>query len=116
MRRSTGLRALVLLLVLGGVLYLGGEYRSYQETSGTERFERAMSLPQEERQSLVAPRNGTTVVTTQSVRASLLKGDDGDIVAYDGAGRVLYFNGTANDYWDVDPLPGDPDRIVYVAT
>jgi len=116
MERSTSVRALVLLLVLGSVLYLGGEYRSYQATSGTERFETATNQPLEEREALVAPRNGTTVVTTQSVRASLLEGDDGDIIAYDDAGRVLYYNGTANDYWDVDPLPGPGDRVVYVAT
>mgnify|MGYP006288238243 CR=1 FL=1 len=116
MKRSTGLRAVVLLLVLGSVLYLGGEYRSYRETSGTERFERAMERPTEAREPLAAPRNGTTVVTTQSVRASLLKGDDGEVIAYDAAGRVLYFNDTANDYWDVDPLPGQSDRVVYVAT
>jgi hypothetical protein len=116
MERSTGVRAIVLLLVLGSVLYLGGEYRSYQATSGTERFERAMSQPLEAREPIAAPRNGTTVVTTQSVRASLLKGDDGDMIAYDAAGRVLYFNATANDYWDVDPLPGEPGRVVYVAT
>ena len=116
MERSTGVRAAVLLLVLGGVLYLGGEYRSYQATSGTERFERAIDRPLAEREPLAAPRNGTTVITTQSVRASFLGGDDGDIVAYDAAGRVRYFNGTANDYWDVDPLPGPGDRLVYVAT
>ena len=116
MERSTGIRLVALVLVLGGSLYLTGEYRAYQATSGTERFEAAMDRPASEREPMVAPRNGTTVVTTQSVRASLLKGDDGEIVAYDAAGRVRYFNDTANDYWDVDPLPGDPDRIVYVAT
>jgi hypothetical protein len=116
MERSTGVRAVVLLLVLGSVLYLGGEYRSYQVTSGTDRFERAMERPVAEREPLVAPRDGTTVVTTQSVRASLLKGNDGEMIAFDAAGRVRYFNGSANDYWDVDPLPGTSDRVVYVAT
>ena len=116
MERSTGVRVAVLLVVLGGVLYLGGEYRSYQATAGTERFEAAMSQPPAERERLVPPRNGTTVVTTQSVRASVLGGEDGEIVAYDAAGRIEYFNETARDYWDVDPLPGEDDRIVYVAT
>ncbi|MFC6939944.1 aryl-sulfate sulfotransferase [Salinirubellus sp. GCM10025818] len=116
MERSTGVRLVVLVLVLGGALYLAGEYRAYQATSGTERFEAAMDRPLSEREPMVAPRNGTTVVTTQSVRASMLKGDDGDMIVYDAAGRVRYFDDDANDYWDVDPLPGSDDRIVYVAT
>ena len=116
MKRSTGVRLVVLLAVLGGSLYLTDEYRAYQMTSGTERFETAMDRPLSAREPMAEPRNGTTVVTTQSVRASLLKGDDGELVAYDAAGRVRYFDDDANDYWDVDPLPGAPDRIVYVAT
>lgn len=115
MGRSNAVRAFVLLVVIASSAHLYGEYHTYQTTSGTARYEAEMTQPLEQRDPLVPPRNGTVVVTTQSGRASVIGGDDGEIVAFDEKGRVLYFNQTANDYWDIDPLP-EEDRIVYIAT
>jgi len=68
----------------------------------------------------VAPRDGITVVTTDS---NVWLADDGagprqssEIVAFAADGDRLYHNGSHDRYWDVDPSPAGERTVLYTAS
>ena len=64
-------------------------------------------LPYGEREPIAPPADGTTVVTTQKFRHNF-------IVAFDPAGRVLYFDDSLDRYHDVDPAPNGTHTVEFV--
>lgn len=63
------------------------------------------------REQIVAERDGVTVLTGQATPATT-----GSITAYASDGRLLYFNETYGNYFDVDPVPGTTATVDYVAS
>jgi hypothetical protein len=74
----------------------------------SNKFEQSASVPYQERDSLVAEREGTTVFSSHL--------DGGRIVAIDEQGRVLYHNDTYDGYWDIDSVNGTENTVLYSAT
>jgi hypothetical protein len=64
-------------------------------------------LPYDDREPIAPPADGTTVVTTQKFRHNF-------IVAFDPAGRVLYFDDSLDRYHDVDPVPNGTHTVEFV--
>lgn len=62
--------------------------------------------------SPVATAESVTVVTTQGF---FVNDENADMVAFDGAGRVLYHEERYEVYFDVDPVPGERYTVQYVA-
>lgn len=67
--------------------------------------------PFEAREQIVEERDGITVLTGQATPATT-----GSIIAYAPDGRLLYFNETYGNYFDVDPVPGTTATVEYVAS
>lgn len=63
------------------------------------------------REQIVAERDGVTVLTGQATPAT-----NASITAYASDGRLLYFNETYGNYFDVDPVPGTTATVDYVAS
>lgn len=69
-------------------------------------------------QQVVAPRNGITVVATDS-NSWLGDGSEGpraraELVAFAPNGSILYYNDSHTRYWDVDPVPGTEATVEYM--
>ena len=105
------LRAAVVALCLvaavaGGVVaveFLDSELNPSVGAAAADQAE----LPSDEREPIAPPANGTTVVTTQKFRHNF-------IVAFDPAGRVLYFDDSLDRYHDVDPAPNGTHTVEFV--
>ncbi len=76
---------------------------------GTLRGEIASQadLPAAEREPIVPPADGVTVVTTQKFRRNAL-------VAFAPDGRLLYHGDSLDRYHDVDPVPGTTRTVEFV--
>lgn len=79
------------LTVTGGIIPT-----SESESNSFDRFESQMQTPAGERERLANPREGITVVTDHR---------EGNIVALNPNGTLLYHNDSHDGYWDVDPSP-----------
>ena len=64
-------------------------------------------LPYDDREPIAPPADGTTVITTQKFRHNF-------IVAFDPAGRVLYFDDSLDRYHDVDLAPNGTHTVEFV--
>ncbi|WP_435078464.1 arylsulfotransferase family protein [Halococcus sp. AFM35] len=72
------------------------------------RFEQSASIPNQERDTLAEERNGTTVFSSHL--------GEGQLTAINRQGRLQYYNDTYDGYWDIDPISGEKDIILYSAT
>jgi hypothetical protein len=72
-----------------------------------DRFESQAQIPTDERERLADPRGGITIVTDHR---------EGNIVALNPNGTLLYYNDTHDGYWDVDPSPEGSRTVLYSAT
>jgi len=110
--RQTAVRFGFLILIFVSALLLG---QSYVAAGGIPQheYEDQFQLPLEDRDQVVAPRDGITVITTQG---PLHRFERASIVAFTPDGRVLYFNNTHDSYFDVDPSPKGETTVTYVAS
>ncbi|WP_255148956.1 aryl-sulfate sulfotransferase [Halorarius halobius] len=69
-----------------------------------------MSKPLEDRDAVVEPSNGTTVVTTHATGNGV-----GELFAVGPSGRPVYYNDTHETYFDVDPVPNTTATLQYIA-
>lgn len=65
------------------------------------------ALPDEERSPIAPPTDGTTVVTTSPRKSS-----PGALLAFGADGRLRYYNGSHDKYFDVDPVPDADGPVV----
>lgn len=100
-------RILFASLVLLSAIFLVGTNASSASEPPYSEFQNQSRLPVNEREQLAPPRDGVTVVTSHR---------QGDIVALYPNGTLLYYNGTHDGYWDVDPSPQGDMTVVYSAT
>jgi hypothetical protein len=113
-RRSTIIRLILGVVLVVALVPIGSAYFSYQGADAESRYERQSDRPFDERDQVVEPTDGTTVISTQGTGGDGPK--DGEILAFAPDGRVLYHNDTYRSYWDVDPVPGTASTVVYVAS
>ncbi len=99
-----------LLLILAIVASSGVVMAESQDESQTSVVRQQAEDPFEERPAIAPPRDGITVYTGQSTPATT-----GAITALSPDGRLLYFNETFDNYFDVDPVPGTSATVEYVA-
>ncbi len=111
MNVRTAVRAVCLVVVLASVAGLGVSWLG-SPTDATAAAAAQTDAPVEQRDPVVADRDGPTVITTDPPG-----GNDGvaAIVAFDGDGRPLYHNDTYGNYFDVDPDPPGSRTVLYVA-
>jgi hypothetical protein len=92
---------LILALIYANIVPVGASAVEY------DSFESQAEIPASEREKLAPPRKGITVVTDHS---------EGNIVALNPNGTLLYHNDTHDGYWDVDPSPEGSRTVLYSAT
>lgn len=68
--------------------------------------------PFEDRSPVVAPRNNTTVITTDPPGRT---NESAELIALAPDGRVRYYNDTYRNYFDVDPSPAGSHTVLYSA-
>jgi len=103
--------AAVLLLgtVLVGTNVVGGagsDGDEYPASYGA--IQRQADLPMAEREPVVPPRNGTTVVSSHL-------NAEGELFAFAPNGTLLYYDDANDGYWDVDPSPHGDRTVTYTA-
>lgn len=107
--RKSVIRVVLAVIVLGSagfVIHANGLIASGETNTETySRFAPQSSVPFEERDQLVAPRDNITVFTSHTTT--------GSIVALSPDGRLLYYNDTRHGYFDVDPSPKGEKTVVY---
>jgi hypothetical protein len=111
LRDRTVRRALFLAGVLVPLLVGGG--LSFAAAGGGEaaQLPDQADRPYAERTTVVPPRNRTLVVTGHG-----LGSDRGALSAFAPDGRLLYYDDSRGDYFDVDPSPEGNRTVLYVAT
>jgi len=113
-------RAALALVVVCSALTLVVGYADAQRTSdriaGDPRVEDALRTG--DRSPVVASRNATTVVATDS---NAVVSDDGsapraqaELVAFGPDGRIYYYGNEHTRYWDVDPVDGTSATVEFV--
>ena len=109
--------ALVVVVAVGTVAvgYVAAE-RSNDGVIGDPSVEQA--LRSGDRSAVVDPREGVTVVATDS-NAFLADEDDGpraqaELVAFAPDGRIYYHENDHTRYWDVDPVAGTDATVEFV--
>jgi hypothetical protein len=90
---------LILSISLGGL--------AAADTGTFDRFEAEEERVPGERAAFAPPRDGITIVTSHR---------EGNIVALNPDGTVLYHNNTYDGYWDVDPSSEGSHTVVYAAS
>ena len=115
----TEIRLLFIALVTASALVLGAGYATDSAASTTAEIREQAELAADERTQVVAPRDGITVVSTDS-NAWLGAKSDGpravaELVAFDPDGTVRYYNDSHTRYWDVDPSPLGRATVLYTA-
>lgn len=95
-------RVVVIVVVLLNIGYVS---MSYAASTGIGEYEL--------QQQVTAPRDGITVVTTQSFAKNIR---NAEIVAFAPNGTILYYNDSFNNYLDVDPSPIGRSTVEFVAT
>ncbi|WP_210424204.1 arylsulfotransferase family protein [Halorussus ruber] len=112
MNGRTPPRVLLAVVALGLVASLAAGFVTAGQ-SPNQQYDRSADRPPGEREQVVGPRQGVTVVTVQ-------RGDmrdlSGELVAFRPNGSVLYQTERHSTYWDVDPSPEGKRTVTYVAT
>ena len=117
MLTKTGYRILFALLILVSGFSVATAYAS-SSTGGVDFAGRTQEEIMSSDQQVVQPRDGITVIATDS-NSWLGKRSTGpraraELVAFNPNGTVLYYNDTYTRYWDVDPVPGTTATVEYM--
>ncbi|MFC7079888.1 arylsulfotransferase family protein [Halorussus caseinilyticus] len=107
MRRHRVAFALVVVLCAST---LGYSYGSSPANAAVSTYQQQAELPEDERASVVPPRENVTVVAGHG-----MKGESAALVAFGPDGKVLYHNDSYHGYFDVDPVKGTEMTVEYVA-
>ena len=106
--KRMAIRAGLIIIVIASLAVVGLEAVGSSEAS---KIRAQQDQPFGAREQIVAERDGITVLTGQATPAT-----NGSITAYAPDGRLLYFNETHGNYFDVDPVPGTTATVEYVAS
>lgn len=105
------IRGILILAVVASMgLLVNGWHESELNLASEANAQSAQ--PFEDRSSVVGPRNNTTVITTDPPGRS---NETAEIIALASDGRVLYYNNTYRNYFDVDPSPAGSQTVLYSA-
>jgi hypothetical protein len=120
MRSRTVYRLLFAVLVVASLLALAAGYLASTGQGTSAEIATQATLDPDEQAAVVPPREGITVVTTDS---NVLADDRGygprskaELVAFDRDGTVLYYDDSHFVYWDVDPSPEGETTVTYTAS
>ena len=111
------LRVVFFVLIVLSALALAQGYAAGTARSTFESHLSADGVADPEA-SIVEPREGITVVATDSNswRGTESEGPRAraELVAFGASGNVVYYNDTHTRYWDVDPVPGTDATVEYM--
>jgi hypothetical protein len=106
-RRHRAIFTVIVLLCAGT---LGYSYVSSSANAAVTTYEQQAELSDEDRTSVVPPRENVTVVAGHG-----MKGESAALVAFGPDGAVVYHNDSYHGYFDVDPVEGTAMTVEYVA-
>lgn len=109
----TSVRVLFATVVVGLMVVLLATNLSIGQVTGQSNvsdeyaaIQRQATLPPEQREPIVPPRNHTTVITSHL-------NHEGELIVLGPEGRLQYYDDSNTGYWDVDPSPHGNQTITY---